>query len=240
MAGTASEDKLLTKFTKILGLSPAFELNDSRKELFEEYKWVKNNLDKVLLMDGTHTRTVRPVNADDRRSRYSGKKKYCSFNTNVMTTGNGVIAFKSKSVNGSTHDLTMLRNEAPSFEIWSLLLELVRAIMDKGYGGVEKDGHPIDIETPTKNKPKTGKLGGLTQEERDRNKMISAIRIGVEHAIGRIKQHARVAGPYAGTIEEFNQDFSIATGLTNFHHIWEDIKSGRFEIGEPVQHTSAA
>ena len=134
-----------------------------------------------------HVRTVRPGDAVDRRSRYSGKKRHCPFNTNIMTSGNGLIVFASEPVDGSTHDLTLLRRDAPNFETWTKMIESARLLVDKGYGGIGKDGYGIQIMIATKNKPKAGRLGGLAQEERDRNRMIAAIRVGVEHTIGRIK-----------------------------------------------------
>ena len=77
--------------------------------LFEEFKQITRNLNAVLMLDGTHVRTVRPGDAVDRRSRYSGKKKHRPFNTNMVTGGNGLIVFADESVDGSTHDLTLLR-----------------------------------------------------------------------------------------------------------------------------------
>ena len=227
---TDGECELLARFARILGLSPAFGLNDSRMGLFEEFKQITRNPNAVLMLDGTHVRTVRPGDAVDRRSGYSGKKRHCPFNTNMMTGGNGLIVFASESVGGGTHDLTLLRRDAPNFETWTKMIESARLFVDKGYGGIGKDGYGIQIMIATKNKPKTGRLGGLAQEERDRNGMIAAIRVGVEHTIGRIKQHAGVSGPYSGTVKEFGQDINVATGLTNFHHIWDEIRDGRFKI----------
>ena len=181
------EYELLARFVRILGLSPAFGLNDSRLGLFEEFKQITRNPNAVLMLDGTHVRTVRPGDAVDRRSRYSGKKRHCPFNTNIMTSGNGLIVFASEPVGGSTHDLTLLRRNAPNFETWTKMIKSARLLVDKGYGGIGKDGYGIQIMIAAKNKPKAGRLGGLAQEERDRNRMIAAIRVGVEHTMGRIK-----------------------------------------------------
>ena len=133
------------------------------------------------MLDGTHARTVRPGDVVDRRSRYSGKKKHCPFNTNMMTGGNGPIVFAGESVDDNTHDLTLLRRDASNFEAWTKTIESARLFVDRGYGAIGKDGYGIQMTMATKNKPKTGRLGGLTLEERDSNGMIAAIRVGVEH-----------------------------------------------------------
>ena len=237
----SQNDLLEKRFKRLMGLSPAFGLPEDKLDLFGTYKKMMTIFDLLFKIDGTHVQTLRPVDSGERRSRYSGerrsrysgKKKFCSFNSNVSVTGRGLIWHIGKSAEGSAGDITLLREDMPDFSPFKKLGVKIPLFMDKGYAGVQKDikGDHMVPMIPKKNKPKSGKLGGLTQKERDRNRMISGIRVSVEHAIGRIKQHGRVAGPYAGTIEDFGQNLNLAAGLANFHLIWEDIKRGRFKPG---------
>ena len=229
----SQNDLLEKRFKRLMGLSPAFGLPEDKLDLFGTYKKMMRIFDLLFKIDGTHVQTLRPVDSGERRSRYSGKKKFCSFNSNVSVTGRGLIWHIGKSAEGSAGDITLLREDMPDFSPFKKLGVKIPLFMDKGYAGAQKDikgDHTVPM-IPKKNKPKSGKLGGLTQKERDRNRMISGIRVSVEHAIGRIKQHGRVAGPYAGTMEDFGQDLNLAAGLANFHLIWEDIKRGQLKPG---------
>ena len=97
------------------------------------------------------------------------------------------------------------------------------------------DGHYMNIMIPYK-KQKNSKQ--LTQEECDYNRIVGSIRIMVENAMARIKQHARMAGRYRNTIDDFGQDLNIATGLANFHLMWDDIKKGRYKLGQSCTSSS--
>ena len=234
-----TEPEIEAKFKKAMGISPVFGMTDHMRHLLEVYGMMIRNPYITYMLDGTHVRTRRPVNAGERKDRYSGKKKHCSFNTNIMINGGGLIVFAGRSVNGSMHDLALFRADRPDLGIlkklardgavWNGMVQYL--LTDKGYVGIQECVPGIQVMMPVKKKPKSDKFGGLTQEERDYSRMVSSVRISVEHAIGRIKQHARMAGPYAGTLEEFGQDFDVATGLANFHHAWDDIRDGRYRLG---------
>ena len=192
------------------------------------------------MIDGTHTRVLRPPDSAERKAKYSGKKKFTSYNTNVMTTLHGLIVFQSRSVDGSKHDFTLFKDDMPDFTPWEKLTQtgatrdksLVTLLGDKGFQGMEKHVKGITVMLPHKRR-RGG--AGLTGEELDRNKIVNSIRVRVEHAIRRVKQHARIANLYTGTKEEFGYDFGIAAGLANFHLMWQDIRDGNYEFGQPLE-----
>ena len=195
---------LYSKFKGIMGISPAFGMYNKEKE-YALYKEITKDLDRVLIMDGTHVPTYRPEESMERRFRYSGKKKSFTFNTNLMITGYSLIIFKSKTANGSTHDMTLLKEDMPDFDkLYNLLgCKPMWLFVDKGYAGIQKIIDWLNIMIPYKKKKNAKQL---TQEESDYNKLVSSIRIKVENTIARIKQHTRVAGKYRNPIDDFDQD----------------------------------
>ena len=56
-----------------------------------------------------------------------------------------------------------------------------------------------------------------------------------KHSIyGRLKRYARLTDPYDGTVDRFNYEFNVITGLVNLHLLWDKIdkdppSSGRWE-----------
>ena len=91
-----------------------------------------------------------------------------------------------------------------------------------------KDWCGIQIMIATKNKPKTDRLGGLARARPQQNGSRHTRRRRAYR--GRIKRHAGVSGPYAGTVEESGRDLNAVTGPANFHRVWDEIGDGRFKI----------
>ncbi len=85
----------------------------------------------------------------------------------------------------------------------------------------------IALEMPEKKRPRTE----LTQRQKDSNKRISAKRVKAgEHAIGRIKQRARMTDPYDGTMEEFCEELLCVQALQTLVCCGMQRKSGRHLI----------
>ena len=152
----------------------------------------------AVVLDGTHVPVDRTKDKDRRRINYSGKKKAFTPNTNVLTDTSKRILWIGRTAPGSTHDLTLLKEDHPD------LGNLTRAMsdgdtpgqdrpvlyVDKRYQGISEHYSGADARQPAKRRRNSDRpTGGLTQEERARNKEINGIRVVVEHAIGRIKQY---------------------------------------------------
>ena len=73
---------------------------------------------------------------------------------------------------------------------------------------------------------KTKKCRTLTSEQKEHNRNVNTTRILAEHSIGRLKRYARLVDPYDGTINEFNDEFNVITGLVNLHLLWDKIDRG--------------
>ena len=184
--------------------------------------------DKTLITDATHAQKQRPKNKEQRKKTYSGKKKLHTLNTNILTNKNGLIVAASKTFEGSTHDLTIMKKDPIKLgRMFESMYKkntpkkyriIVRA--DLGYYGMWKYYEGIILIIPDKRKP--GKK--LTKRQKKRNRQKSKKRIVVEHAIGRIKRWKRLTDPYDGTKEEFRKELNIITDLANFHMLWNKNK----------------
>jgi len=99
--------------------------------------------DVRLIIDGKEQRVERPKNKKDKdgnvqdrqKPYYSGKKKTHTLKNQAAISPTGMIEHASKSVPGSTHDLTLLRQT----DLLSELADDDAAMMDKGYDGIVAD-----------------------------------------------------------------------------------------------------
>lgn len=129
----------------------------------------------VLLHDGTEREIPRPVDSDEQRENYSGKKKKHTLKNGVIITACCLILFVSESVCGKTHD-KKIADTLYAFPYPCVLYQ------DTGYQGFRPED--VVIKQPVK-KPK-GRA--LTVSEKDYNKDVASFRIRVEHAIGSTKR----------------------------------------------------
>ncbi len=179
---------------------------------------------RKLMIDGTHNPIQRPTDKELRKDYYSGKKKKFTVNTMIITNKKGFILGISKSVKGSTHDLTLLRNDPPKF-FEALKMydsktpndEKVTVGVDRGYQRIVDDMPGARIKIPHK-KPKGGEL---IQKQKDYNYKINSKRVVIEHSIGEAKQYKLMSYPFDGTDEEFDVELNIVTGLVNFDRLWD-------------------
>ena len=118
----------------------------------------------------------------------------------------------SKSVPGSVHDLTLLRQS-------DLLHRLPRAegvMLDKGYGGLQR----LDPETPDKSGPphpyhlphkrinhKARRGHPLTDEQKVFNAHLSRYRIVVEHSLAQMNQFQVLAQVFTPPLRPYEQGF---------------------------------
>lgn len=87
----------------------------------------------------------------------------------------------------------------------------IAVFADRGYKGLDKFLPESYIVTPHK----TGKNTELTKSQIKDNAQTSLIRVIVEHVFAELKQFKTITDPYAGTLEELNQDINLVTGLVN-------------------------
>lgn len=155
-----------------MGLVPAQtdkELSARLSELSKE-----GTVQPILLHDGTEREIPRPVDSDEQKEQYSGKKKRHTVKNAVVITVSCLILFVSQTVCGKTHDKKMA-DTMYSFPVSCILYQ------DTGYQGYAPE--KVTIIQPIKRRK--GKI--LSEEDKEFNRQVSSIRVRVEHAIGSVK-----------------------------------------------------
>ena len=176
----------------------------------------------ATITDGTHTQVK---DSDWNKATHSGRMVH-TYNTIITISTNKVVTHISDTVIGSTNDIT-LRNKPPDFESRTDAAanqkdEHQININDRINQGIQKDDHGAEIGMGIKrNSGSDPETRGLTQKELDHNAEVTR---RVEHVIGEIKQYALMSKRYGGTLEQFNDELNVVTGLVNFKRMWDDIK----------------
>lgn len=127
----------------------------------------------VLIHDGTEREIPRPVDHEQQKDKYSGKKKRHTVKNAVVTTVAGLILFVGGTVSGHFHD-KRIADEQYSFP------KEYTVYQDTGYLGYR----PGDNTVMPFRKPKGGEL---TESQKEYNRWVSSIRVRVEHHIGSAK-----------------------------------------------------
>lgn len=175
----------------------------SLKEVFERFPEIKD-----VFLDGTERRVQRPCAKKRQRKLYSGKKKGTTRKALVVSTEKKYILYLSKTKSGRRHDKRLADKEAvlsgipPSIAIWT----------DTGLQGIQH-AHPR-VVMPVK----ASRHNPLTQEQKANNRIISGIRVAVEHAIGGMKRFKASADTYRNRLPNMDDRMSaVCAGLWNFH-----------------------
>jgi hypothetical protein len=145
-----------------------------------------------FIIDGTERPIRRPQDSQRRREDYSGKKKRPT-KTNIVITdkSTGKIKGLGETHAGSKHDKACIDAEGYAFPEGSTLYK------DSGFQGYEPEGV---VTYQPKRKPR-GK--DLTPEEKEANRLISRVRVKVEHSIGGVKVFGIVHGVFRNIKEGF-------------------------------------
>lgn len=170
---------------------------------------------KDLFIDTTERKTQRPKKSKLRAKRYSGKKKMHSRKNTIISDEKRRIVFVSPTREGKLHDLRQLRKTG----ILEHIPKDISLWVDKGYQGIEgilRNGNNIMIPY---RKPR-GKE--LTEDKKQENRLISGIRIVVEHAINGIKRFAAMSGIYRNRKGQDDSMIYLCASLWNFHLQYKD------------------
>ena len=166
------------------------------------YAYQEENSD-YLLMDVTERFVPRRTDIEAQKEEYSGKKKCHTMKNLAITDPDGYMFFLSDSYEGTVHDKAL----------WDdLVIEPFEQnlLVDLGFLGIEKT-HPNAI-LPFK-KPRKGKL---TELQKQINKVISSLRIRIEHAFSGVKRLKIIRNKIRlKSYEIRNQMMRIATALHN-------------------------
>jgi hypothetical protein len=166
---------------------------------------LKKCLELSFIIDGTERKIQRPKQQENQKRYYSGKKKGHTVKNNIIAN---VVSRKavylSGTYEGKKHDKKIADEENPIFPKGSILFK------DTGFQGYEPEN--TTCYQPAK-KPR-GK--NMSLEDRFFNKMISGVRIIVEHVISGIKRMRIVKDVFRNTKNGFSDlVMEIACGLHN-------------------------
>ncbi len=157
-------------------------------------------------IDGTERKRRRPKDNEEQKQYYSGKKKTHTVKNNVVVSlGSRQVKYLSGTYEGKKHDKKICDEEQPTFPEESTLYK------DTGFQGYEPPG--LNIQQPEK-KPRGREL---SEEDKQRNALISKVRVIVEHVISGIKRCRIVKDIFRNTKDKFvDLVMEIACGLHNF------------------------
>ncbi len=147
--------------------------------------YVEANDVERIAVDGTETRRSQPSGYEAQKAAWSGKTKAHVVKASVVGDDRRRPLWFAANASGEgrTHDLRMLRSQSELLATLGAVAAMGVWVMgDRAYESLESEIGPLAV-TGTK-KPR-GKERSM--ENRLYNRVVSSMRMPVEHAIGRLK-----------------------------------------------------
>lgn len=159
----------------------------------------------IFFHDSTERPIQRPKAPQVQKAYYSGKKKQHTLKNNLVINADSKVVLLTPSFEGRIHDKQIADIVGYTVPNDSVLYQ------DSGFQGFSLPN--INIIQPKK-KPRNREL---TSEEKEKNRLISSIRIQVEHAIRGVKRYRIVKDKLRNWKKGFS-DLVMETccGLHNF------------------------
>jgi len=132
-----------------------------------------------------------------------------------MSLPNKLIVFLGRTLRGHHHDYSRLKQEFPPELDWFTDLHVH---IDLGYLGIRSDYRGDQLDIPTKKPRKSQKNPNpqLSDAQKVANKVLSQVRICIEHAIGGMKRYNILVHTFRNRIENFEDDvIGVCAGLWN-------------------------
>ena len=123
-----------------------------------------------------------------------------------MVNTEGKILYKTRCKAGHNHDYKIYKANHP------VTPKEVENVFDLGFLGVEKDFPEQTSSLPFKKK----RSKPLSVEEKEYNRIHARARVGVEHAICKIKKFRIMADVFRNRLKKYNKISDIVTGLVNY------------------------
>src|SRR5215211_815748 len=166
---------------------------------------------KEIFIDGTEQELPKPKDKGRRKELYSGKRKRHTAKMQVVSTRGRLVLHLCRHVPGRVSDHLLVRATG----VMRKIPEGVVVRVDKGYEGLEEEYPKVSIEKPRK--ARRGRP--LTVLEKIYNRLMSTLRIPVEHAIGHLKKYRLLAGIYRGREERYDENALVIAGLHNYKEL---------------------
>jgi hypothetical protein len=159
----------------------------------------------LFFHDGTERPINRPQDPEEQKLYYSGKQKKHTVKNDIVIDEPCKIRFLTDTVEGKKNDKRLADESGYQLPKDSVLAQ------DAGFQGFELEG--VSILQPKK-KPRGGEL---CYADKVRNRLISGIRVRIEHAIGSVKRY-RIVKEQSRTWKPGFRDlvFETCCGLHNF------------------------
>jgi len=132
-----------------------------------------------------------------------------------MALPNKFIVFLGRTFSGHNHDYNMLKQEFPPEVDW---FADIHVGVDLGYQGIQSDysGDQIDIPTKKPRKSQKNPNPQLSAAQKAANKVLSQVRIFIEHAIGGMKRYTILVHVFRNRKADFEDDaIGVCAGLWN-------------------------
>jgi len=167
-----------------------------------------------LRLDATEQPVPRPQDKGDRRERYSGKQQEHTVKTQALTSDKLVLHVVGQ-VPGRVHDSVVTqgsgvlhlsgpsRGQIPSDR---------RVDVDRGYQGVDKFVPTLEVLKPVR----SVRGAKVTLFGKVFNRMVSSLRMPVEHMFAKLKKFNILDQRYRGDWDVHEDIFAVVAGLVNF------------------------
>lgn len=175
----------------------------SVEEFLEKFPEVKD-----VFLDGVERRVERPKSGKRNNRLYSGKKKSHTRKNVIASDENRRILIVSPTKAGRRHD----KRISDKMTLVEHIPKDIGIFADSGFQGIQHI-HPNTqvVKRGTKRRP-------LSDVECENNRIISSLRMVVEHAIGGMKRFRVLSGTLRQKIGRFDDDIvALCAGLWNWH-----------------------
>lgn len=164
---------------------------------------------REFIVDGTERPVRRPKKPDDQTRYYSGKKKrHTVKNQIIVSPKSGRILQVSQTHEGKLHDKKLLEQDG----ILKHAPPGAKGLGDSGYQGAGEINPWIKFITPFKNL----RSRQLSEADKQTNKIISSLRVKVEHPLAYLKHFAILADKFRNRLDKTHQPFVNIACLYNF------------------------
>ena len=162
------------------------------------------NINHEHLVDVMECSIQRPKDKEIQKEYYSGKKKRHTIKLQVIMDEVTKKIVGIEVDKGSVHDFEVFKKTTNDLD------KLMQFLADSGYQGIDK------IFPNSMTPKKKSKNNPLTDEDKELNKLISSIRISVEHVNCQLKIFRILAERYRSRIKTFYSKVLLICSFYNF------------------------
>ena len=172
------------------------------EEFLSLFPWVEE-----IMIDWVERPTVRRKKPKNQTKNYSGKKKWPRRKNTIIADKTKKILYLSPTKNGKLHD----KKQIDKTNIIHAIPKKVAVFVDSWYQWIQH------IHTNTYIPKKNSKKHPLTQEQKEKNHLVSSIRVVVENTICGMKRYKTASDIFRWRKWQDDIYTFMAAGLWNFH-----------------------